>query len=388
VALIFAGLFLLGTLIAGTIGGLFDKLPMPFYIRDLSASGFVRDVAGGILAPLPGSPALHTTDPQGVQHTTPVVAFVLFALALLAVLAWIGGRSRPRSDGSIKLYVFAMLGIALFLSAGVELLTLDFDIQRMNTVFKFYLHTWVLLAVVASFGAWYLLDVVRPRIDLKLSQERLSQLKPAQVAAGAFAICAVGFVGAAFVYTLVATDQRVMDRFDNEGAVRLRTDDGIAYMQGAQFDDQGRTMNLIDDYQGIQWMRDNVEGTPTIIEGTTPLYRWGGRYSIYTGLPAVLGWDWHQTQQREKFTELINQRKADVENFYKASTPEEAQAILKKYDVEYVVVGQVEKNYFGGPGVDNIQSGLGGMLDKVFQYGETAIYKVRPDPALASVQAE
>jgi uncharacterized membrane protein len=288
------------------------------------------------------------------------------------------------------MYVFAMLGVALFLSAGVELITLDFDIQRMNTVFKFYIHIWVLFAVVSAFGAWYLLDVVRPRIDLRVpfAQLRHAKLMPAQLTTGAFAVCATGFVMAALVYTFVATHQRVLDRFDNDGAIRVRTDDGLAYMQGAEFNDEGGIIQLVDDYQGIQWMRDNVQGTPTIIEGITPLYRWGGRFSINTGLPTVLGWDWHQTQQREMFSRLITARKAEVENFYISSSIPDQQRILKKYDVQYVIVGQVEKLYFAGRGLDNIDSGLDGMVDKVFQYGETSIYKVRPNPLLASVAAQ
>lgn len=385
-SVLFAGLLVVGTLIAGTVSTIFDTLPMPFYIHDLTAGGFLRDVIGGILTPIPGSPPVSSTDPLGVDHTTPVVAFVLFALALLAVLAWAGGKKRPRSDGSIMLYVFAMLALALFLSAGVEMVTLDFDIQRMNTVFKFYVHVWVLLAVVSAYGAWYLLDVVRPRIDLSVPVSDLGKAKytPAQLATGAFAVCAVGFVLAALVYTFVATQQRVQDRFDNPGSISARTDDGLVYMQGAEFGDEGSTIKLVDDYLGIQWMRENVEGTPTIIEGNTPLYRWGGRYSIYTGLPAVMGWGWHQTQQREKFQELIRAREADVGNFYSSGDVGDQQDILKKYDVEYVVLGEVENIYYPGAGLQNIEGGLDGMLDKVFEAGQTAIYKVRPDPALAS----
>jgi len=35
-------------------------------------------------------------------------------------------------------------------------------------------------------------------------------------------------------------------------------------------------------------------------------------------------------------------------------------------------------------GLANIQAGLGGMLHKAFQYGDTQIYEVQPDPLLAS----
>ena len=44
--------------------------------------------------------------------------------------------------------------------------------------------------------------------------------------------------------------------------------------------------------------------------------------------------------------------------------------ILKKYGVRYVILGQVEQLYYPGRGLSNIQAGLGGMLQQVFEYGQ------------------
>jgi uncharacterized membrane protein len=279
-----------------------------------------------------------------------------------------------------------MLGLGLFLSAAVDMVALDGDIQRMNTVFKFYIHVWVLFAAAAAFGAWYLFDVVRPQVPLKVSVPKTG-LQPARLLRPAFTACVVGFLAAAIIYPLFATPARVRDRFDNEGAIRPRTDDGLAYMNGATYNDQGGTIDIVDDFAAIQWLRDNVKGSPTIIEGNTPNYRWGGRMSINTGLPTVLGWDFHQTQQRgvmPTLDGLIRQRQADVNEFYTASNPKQAQLILDKYNVRYVILGEVEQLYYPGPGLENIQDGLGGMLQKVFEYGGTQIYEVLPNPLLAS----
>ena len=48
------------------------------------------------------------------------------------------------------------------LSLGVDLVTLNGDITRMNTVFKFYIHAWVVFALAASYAVWYLAFVARP----------------------------------------------------------------------------------------------------------------------------------------------------------------------------------------------------------------------------------
>jgi uncharacterized membrane protein len=380
-AVVFVAVTLAAALAVGLIGPLLDASRLSLTVTGLSSTDFLRDVVAGIFWPLLDGSA----DAQGARHATPVVAFALAGLALLGLLAWLSLR-RLRGDAPVRLFVLGMLALALILSAGVEIAVLDPDIQRMNTVFKFYLHTWILLAIAAAFGAWYLLDVVRPRLPVAVPRPHL---RLAEGLAPAFAVGAGVLVLAALVYPIVATPQRVGDRFTNETAIRPRTDDGLAYMQGGEFPDQGGVIRLADDYAAIQWMRQHGEGSPTIIEGVTPNYRWGSRFTINTGLPAVAAWDWHQIQQRGNLSglnlsHLVDERKADVQLFY--STPDlvEAQHVLKKYDVQYVVVGALERLYFPAEGIAKLESGLGGMLHRVFESGETQIYEVVQGTALVS----
>ncbi|MDP3768363.1 MAG: hypothetical protein Q8S13_10135, partial [Dehalococcoidia bacterium] len=110
----------------------------------------------------------------------------------------------------------------------------------------------------------------------------------------------------------------------------------------------------------------------------------GSRFTINTGLPAVAGWDYHQTQQRGAFQELIDERHADVSAFYTTNDPVEAQDVLKKYDVHYVVLGTLERIYYPIDGLEKIEAGLGGMLQPVFQHGDTQIFEVVQGSALVS----
>ncbi len=304
------------------------------------------------------------------------------AVVMLAVVAWLAARevARPKPDAHVRLFVLALLAMAFGLGGGVELFTLKDDITRMNTVFKFYLHAWLLFGIACAVMVWYLLAVMRPDLRAREAARAAGAWFGAlrsYATAGLATALAVTLLGVA-LYPILALPQRIDERF----AALPRSINGMTFMQQAtfnDFDDMG-DLDLSKDYEGILWMRERVEGSPTIMEGVTPGYRWGSRYSIYTGLPAVAGWDWHQRQQRGKFGYLVTKRQQDVVTFYESAEPAEQVAILDRYDVRYVVLGQLERNYFPGPGLANIEAGLNGRLQKVFDNGSTAIYAVTPRP--------
>jgi YYY domain-containing protein len=291
---------------------------------------------------------------------------------VLLVVLYLGLRElrTERADGGVRLFVIALLGLAFGLTLGVDLVVIEGDIQRMNTVFKFYLHIWILLAIVAAYVAWYLLFVLwagrpkRNRGGAGLAAMRL---------AGGSAL-ALLFLGT-MIYPLFATPVRLGERFLDTP----RTLDGMAYMQSAVYHDAKGPINLRSDYEGIQWLRQNVQGTPTIVEAYVPdLYRWGSRISIYTGLPTVLGWDWHQKQQRGQFGgPVIDRRGQQVRQFYTDPDPAQALRFLSQYNVRYVVLGQVERLYHAGEGLAKFENGLGGVLEVAFQNADLTIYRVK-----------
>ena len=57
----------------------------------------------------------------------------------------------------------------------------------------------------------------------------------------------------------------------------------------------------LDDISAIKAvMQRYIEGSPVIAEAHSgnPYRSIGNRVAMYTGLPAIVGWDWHQRQQR------------------------------------------------------------------------------------------
>ena len=181
----------------------------------------------------------------------------------------------------------------------------------------------------------------------------------------------------AALYPITAAYGKINDRFDRSIGPTL---DGTAYTQTAVYADQGRTMALRHDMAAIRWLQENVAGSPVILETNTPLYRWGSRVSIYTGLPTVIGWDWHQKQQRAVAGgELIDWRLADVRTMYDSTNEAEVLKLLRLYNVSYVYVGELERAYHQPPGLAKFDAWAGRYVDVVYRQGPVTIYKVRKE---------
>jgi YYY domain-containing protein len=228
----------------------------------------------------------------------------------------------------------ALFGVALFATLIPEFVSLQGDIGRMNTVFKFYLQAWVLLSITSAVALGWL-------IRSSARDERLRQLRPFWIAVAAILVLA------AAAYPLLASKGKVGLRF----ADMPLSLDGMQYMDVAQYLDDGKDLNLPGDARAIRWLQDNVVGTPVVLEGRSPVYRWGSRISIYTGLPTILGWDVHEGQQRTGYPGMIQERITDVSRVYSTTDPQEASSILRKYQVQWIVIGGLEQAYYPAVGL-------------------------------------
>jgi len=113
------------------------------------------------------------------------------------------------------------------------------------------------------------------------------------------------------------------------------------------------------------------------VEGNMVEYHWGTRITIYTGLPNVIGWNWHQRQQRARASEAaVPTRVTDVNEFYLTSDVQQVKNFIQKYGVRYIIVGQLERALYPGPGLDKYEQLDGFMWQEVFRVDDTVIYEV------------
>ncbi len=274
--------------------------------------------------------------------------------------AWAGVLLFRPGQPDLKRFVLFLVGTAMLITIVVEIEVVHGDIGRMNTIFKFYLQAWAFLSVSAAAAMAWLLPEFR-------------RWHPAW--RNFFQGGAVVLLAGAALFTITGTTGKVSDRIASDVPLTL---DSITYMQYAQYADFGVTMNLAQDYQAIRWMQDNVQGSPVIVEANCPEYRWCTRFTIYTGLPGVVGWNWHERQQRTLDPQAVEDRVSEVNSFYQTPDPQAAEAFLRKYDVKYIVVGQLEKAEYAGSGLDKFTQLSGRLWDTVYQQADTTIYQVRP----------
>jgi len=287
----------------------------------------------------------------GFWNITLLVVFLILA----GMVAWKIFASQ-NEERPFEIVPLALLGLALFIGIGVDLVRVEGDIGRMNTFFKYYLEIWVLLSIVSAYMLWHLgaSGFLRPNLGLR---------------SGVWMVVLAVLIGSSLIYTALGSRARIFDRF-TDGPSTL---DGTAYMTEALHHEKEQPLELKWDREAIRWVQDNVVGSPVILEAHLSQYRWGARFANYTGLPTVIGWPWHQIQQRTDYTFAVLDRAEDVREMYETTDEDRALSLLRQYRVKYVVVGDLERITYPGDGLSKFES----MGQKVFENQGTAIYEAR-----------
>ena len=288
----------------------------------------------------------------------PIVMTLIIAAGLLGL--------RPGIDAARRI-VLVLISCALGLTLIVEIVVLDGDIGRMNTVFKFYMQVWLLLSVSSGAAAVWGWQAIKNKSLVR----RFWQISLAVL------------LVAATLYPLLATKAKWDIRMNPAAPNTL---DGMAFMPYVEYGDTDYAGNSVsidlgNDYQALRWMQRHVEGSPVIAEAHSgnPYRSIGNRVAMYTGLPAIIGWDWHQRQQRAVLPgDLVSRRIQDVGTLYNSVDTFEAQDILDKYDVSYVYVGDLERAYYQPEGIAKFeQMAIDGRLEIAYQDSAVTIYRVK-----------
>ncbi|MEZ4589889.1 MAG: DUF2298 domain-containing protein [Chloroflexota bacterium] len=287
------------------------------------------------------------------------IAPVVLTLTIVAGL--LGLRpDLPAARRIVLILIASALGITLF----VEFFVVENTVGRMNTVFKFYMQVWLMLSVVGGVTAvWAWPSIQKKELGRKVWLTVLGVL-----------------VAAAALYPPLAIKAKWQVRLSQEAPITL---DGMAFMPYANYMESqglGGNVPLSFDYEALKWMQANIPGSPVVAEGYSDNYYRSitNRVSMYTGLPGIIGWSGHQRQQRAILPgQFIDQRLRDVATLYSTTNVAEAQAVLAKYDVGYVYVGQLEWVLYNPAGLNKFDQMVEmGILEEVYRNAGTSVYKV------------
>ncbi len=72
----------------------------------------------------------------------------------------------------------------------------------------------------------------------------------------------------------------------------------------------------------------------------------------------------------------ITERLSDITNFYLTTDSGAARQFLKKYNVKYIIVGQLEQVTYSGIGLEKFPAFNGVLWNQVYQDANTTIYQV------------
>ncbi|MFN2298274.1 MAG: DUF2298 domain-containing protein [Anaerolineales bacterium] len=262
--------------------------------------------------------------------------------------------------------ILGLAAIGLAVTTIPEAVVLAGDMDRQNTVFKFYIQAWIFLALAAGAALGWL-----------AARARAWRPGMRRAFVGILALLVLG----AFSYTVLGSYHRIIDRMSADSPRSL---DGMAFMPSTAYgyeddDSIGRyEVDLKEIYDAVRWMQENIAGSPVVVQSILPIYRGGMPYTMYTGLPNVVGWLHHQRQQRGVVAdEWIDERYGELTEFYQTPDAATARAFLRRYGVEFIVVGPLERAYFPEYGLRKFEvMSAAGELEEVFAEGKTVIYRV------------
>lgn len=366
-----------------TIFGLWTFLALSFFLTELSFQGRTSRFKGVFVR---GDGRF----PFGWERVGSVVGVVLLLLVLtdLGVKALLGAilvlgiglfvrslvdqfRERQRDHDKrlallspiqgAKTYTFLLLIVGISICLGIELVYIrDFldggDYERMNTVFKFSLQAWLCLAIggaLAVHAVWRSLRGVARQVWGSLL---------------------IALMLGCSIFPVLGTQARLRDHQNwieaqkpAYTAAYTPSLDGFAFVRAWYPGDAG----------AITWLNAHVAGAPVILEAGAPAsYQWFNRVSVFTGLPDVLGWPDHVSEQR--YAQQALRRASDIGTIYTTQDAAQALALLRTYHVRYIYVGDVERQeYAGSPaGLQKFDALLDGALRVVYRSAGVTIYQV------------
>ena len=291
---------------------------------------------------------------------TPVVLLAVFVhYQILVIVVPVGFlclyflyKSRERAERKFVLLLIIMaVALAFFCDFVYIRDALSGDWVRLNTVLKLYHQLWIFLGIAAAYGVYNVLHY----LDGKRIFVRIGKVMWIGIV--------VVLIAVALVHPIASTLSMASGRHDGFG-INRGTLDGMAYLREVS---EG-------DYEAIQWINKNIDGSLVILEMPGDVGTYSSRVSAFTGLPTVIGWRSDEILWRASGNDVYG-RINDVDLVFNTSDNANALELLKKYNVAYIYIGALERDKYTAMGLQKFDN-YTDSYDQIYMNEGVSIYKV------------
>lgn len=235
----------------------------------------------------------------------------------------------------VHLFLILLTLLAIFLIILPEFIFIR-DIYpthfRANTMFKFFYQAWIMLGIVCGCCITMLWQYFNRKRNF------FGQI---------FKTISLLLIFSGLLYGTLAVSQGFNGLKDHKQSIQ-----GTNYLAS----------KFPGDFEAIEWLNQNISDQPTLVEAVGESYTDFARISANTGIPTVLGWPVHEwlwrgsyldplrpetkVQKKTGGADTVASRVEDVRAFYETNDPQTAQGVIEKYGIEYIYVGQMEREKY------------------------------------------
>ncbi len=267
-----------------------------------------------------------------------VFLYILFdrfmiTLCLLLLFLILRIPMNPKDEDSReKFFVVSIFMVMLLILLGCEFVFIKDAygkaLERQNTIFKFYYQAWIFCGIASGYAVYW----IRERANRTFGN----------IWEPAFRLLLISTL----VFPILGTSVKCAHFSSFSGGTIKATLEGTRYM----------SWNYKDDYEAIRYLNVNTRPDQVVLEATGPAFSHYGRISAGTGLSTILGWANHENIWRDGTWKSVNERSRDVKDMYISTDIDRVKELLNKYRVDYIYVGNLEREQYPQGKFDKFRS--------------------------------
>ena len=240
--------------------------------------------------------------------------FVLWGFFWISFILFVWGKSAEKyKEHPVDDFVFILFAFSTFLVLIPEFFYVK-DIYpahfRANTMFKLGYQAFTMMSIASTYT---LFVIIRQKTAFSKLM-RLCWIIP-------------------FCFVIIYSFYAFPSYYGNLSKIPLL--DGASWVS-KQFPDEAEI---------ITYINTHIKGQPVILEAQGDSYTDFNKISAYTGLPTVAGWWVHEWLWRGS-ADAVGKRIPEVNELYESTDIEKTRQLLKKYQVQYVVVSTMERQKY------------------------------------------